>query len=826
MELYKPGDDITVEVVQVEKYVSDWSLYLIVREVDTHLEIVMDPYDASIIGRNFAIEALGNAPLGTQVTVTVEYIDKQVRRVRASRLKASEAALFRLMGKDKKRVVDAYIADVRENGLYLWLDYERTENYAPVGAFVHINNLLQRPDEMKLGEVCRVEVAPRNWRKPLRRTIDSIDNDVAGQLTKANLGNGLQWDELTNSFSLDKRMSFDQRWKLLEFSKDGRFRRTINMLFRRSNEPYVKILDVTGVENLAPLIGQTTKAVVTKITDDFVDLEVEGGLQTGIPKHKVLFDRDKELHEEITKGEVVNTWVEEVDLENVRAELTMLDPAKDPLNAYEPGQVLVGQVVNTEDFGAFVELSPGAQGMVHVSELAWYRVDKLSEIVELGQSVKVRIIDIDRAERRAELTMRLPENDPIRNYRVNQRIEGAVVGFTNDGKGAFIELEPGADGFLYKDEISPNSANDARDHLQEGQRITVRITEIDADARRIRVTRRGLYSRELFVPPSHAGMVIGSGGKVINKIMRSTQTYVQLEKDGFCSVQGVQQSHVDEATNRIEAIVATRIVKFNLGVKQTRKLIGKGGEIIRSIQETTGARIDTDRNSAQVKVTADNDNILERTLDKIRDAISYHEATIQVPSQRIGRVIGRGGATIKSIRFETNTWLDIAKDNSGQIRIEGTTNNDVHRAIALIQAQAGSAIIVSSLQHSLPSYVEERSPMPASFQSQASRAPEPFTYRPTAVTPPRAAQVTRKPATKTAIIQETVRVSSSQLAALQKRKGSFFQTLLGENKSALQKIRSRTGAQIRVDSAAGIVRVSGKTKKIVTRAVAEIRRTL
>lgn len=821
---FHAGTDIEVEIVRVEDFINDFALYLIVREPETQLEIVLDQYDASLIARNFAIQMLADK-LGGRLVVTVDEIDKQSRHVRASRLKTSEEALVRFMGRDQKRVVDALVADVRENGLYLWLDYLNTTEHAPVGAFVRLDRLIQRPDEMQLNEICRVEVAPKNWKRPLRRSLANIDPSLSADLSKRLVGGPLQWDEVTQTLSLNSRMPYVQRQELLRMSDDEQFRSAANWLFRRSNELHVRILDVTGVESLAPLIGQTTTATVVHVTDDFVDLEVQGGLQIGVPKHKAIYERDRSLPESFEKDKPVEIWVEEVDLENVHAEVSLLDPALDPLNNFHPGQFVQGRVLNIEPFGAFVELAPGAEGMVHVSELAWYRVEKPSDVVTPGQLIEVQILDIKRSDRRAELTSRLTKNDPLRNYKVDQRVGGKVSGFTPDGSGAFIELEPGAEGFLYRDEIRLERDNDAREILGIGQPVTVRITELNYDDRKMRLTIRGLYERVVFVPNSHAHMVIGRGGKEINGIMQETQTYIDLADDGECTVQGLQQRSVDAAVRRIEAIVARRIVTFNLDDRQKRMLIGKGGSTIREIQSHTGARIDSERDSPQVTVTAENDTMLRDVLAKIQTAVTYVESTILIPSTRIGYVVGTGGSTIKNIKSQTATWIDIAKDNSGRIRIEGSSSYSVERAIAMIRTAAGSATVIESKQGGLPSYKEIRSTAPPQFRSKTTRSASPIDFQPPAP-PPKPASPSVKSKTQTSQPShhaETLQLTTSQIDKLELRSGGLLTKIFGGGKSALDRIRQETGAQIRVDHKSQLVSISGKSSSTIKQAMNAIR---
>jgi polyribonucleotide nucleotidyltransferase len=259
--------------------------------------------------------------------------------------------------------------------------------------------------------------------------------------------------------------------------------------------------------------------------------------------------------------------------------------------------------------------------------------------------------------------------------------------------------------------------------------------------------------------------------------------------------------------------------------------VTSGGSTIKEIQSSTGARIDVESNTGKVVITVANDALLQQTLNQIRAVISYYEATIQVPSHLTGRVIGRGGETINSIRSSTGVRIDVSKDGSGRIVLGGKTSYEVGRAVAMIQAQTGSATYVSVSEGALPVYTEVRSSTATARRIPPTTSSQPIISRqPSAPPPPQPKPqpvvVPSKPAAKPQIHQQEFRITAAQIAILTRKQGGFFATLFGGGKSPLEKIQETTGAQIRIDTSTSIIKIVARSPQIVNQAVTAIQQAL
>ena len=156
------------------------------------------------------------------------------------------------------------------------------------------------------------------------------------------------------------------------------------------------------------------------------------------------------------------------------------------LDRLSPGDVVTGTISNIVDFGAFVDLE-GIDGLIHISELSWSHVNHPSELLEIGQEVNVKVLDIDRERQRISLGLKQTQTDPWQQV-VDTYDQGDVV----DGKvtkvvtfGAFVEILPGVEGLVHISELAQHHVENPRDVVAQGEAVKVKIIEMDADRRRL-----------------------------------------------------------------------------------------------------------------------------------------------------------------------------------------------------------------------------------------------------------------------------------------------------------------------------------------------------
>src|SRR3954463_3475555 len=156
------------------------------------------------------------------------------------------------------------------------------------------------------------------------------------------------------------------------------------------------------------------------------------------------------------------------------------------LDKLVPGLVVEGQISNIVDFGAFVDLN-GIDGLIHISELSWSHVNHPSEILNIGDTVQVKVLDIDRDRQRISLGLKQTQEDPwqrvVDTYNVGDELEGTVTKVVTFG--AFVEILDGVEGLVHISELANHHVENPREVVQPGDDVKVRILEIDTERRRL-----------------------------------------------------------------------------------------------------------------------------------------------------------------------------------------------------------------------------------------------------------------------------------------------------------------------------------------------------
>jgi len=237
---------------------------------------------------------------------------------------------------------------------------------------------------------------------------------------------------------------------------------------------------------------QVVEGVVKNITDygAFVDL---GGVDGLLHVTDIAWRRVSHPTEVLNVGQTVNVQIIKINHETQRISLGMKQLQTDPWEGvsakYPPGVRFTGKVTNVTDYGAFVELEPGVEGLVHVSEMSWVKKNVApSKIVQPGQEVEVQVLEVDSNKRRISLGLKQCMDNPWQAFAaahpVGSLIEGEIKSITEFG--LFIGLENEIDGMVHLSDLSWDKAGEqAIAEYQKGQTVQAKVLDVDPEKERV-----------------------------------------------------------------------------------------------------------------------------------------------------------------------------------------------------------------------------------------------------------------------------------------------------------------------------------------------------
>jgi small subunit ribosomal protein S1 len=242
--------------------------------------------------------------------------------------------------------------------------------------------------------------------------------------------------------------------------------------------------------------GDVIEGEVNSITDFGVFVNF-GSIEGLIHITELAWQRNPKAKELVNKGDIVKVKVIGIDRDKNRISLSVRQTLPEPWDSaaehWMPKMETEGTVTNITDFGAFVEIEPGIEGLIHIGDLSWTRIRHPKELLKRGQKVRVIILEVDNERKRISLGYK-QLNDPWCNiesrFAKNQDVTVKVIRLADFG--AFVELEPGVEGLIHISQLSRARIEKPSDMLKTGQEMTARILEVDHTSRRIRLSLKSL----------------------------------------------------------------------------------------------------------------------------------------------------------------------------------------------------------------------------------------------------------------------------------------------------------------------------------------------
>jgi small subunit ribosomal protein S1 len=260
-------------------------------------------------------------------------------------------------------------------------------------------------------------------------------------------------------------------------------------------------------------VGTQTKGEVVNVMSYGAFVKLDEGIEGLVHISEMSWTRRITHPNELVQvGDEIEVVVLKIDKEKHEISLGMKQTQENPwdrvADRYPPGQMVKGTVRNLTNYGAFIEIEEGIDGLLHVSDMSWTRkISHPNEMVEKGQVLECRVLSVDQERRRIALGMKQLADDPWATdipskYQPGQIVKGPVTKITNFG--VFVGLEDGLEGLLHISELADHKVENPEDVVKVGQEIEVKVLRVDADERKIGLSRKRVDWGEEEVPEEGA----------------------------------------------------------------------------------------------------------------------------------------------------------------------------------------------------------------------------------------------------------------------------------------------------------------------------------
>ena len=329
------------------------------------------------------------------------------------------------------------------------------------------------------------------------------------------------------------------------------------------------------LESLAE--GIEVKGIVKNLTDygAFVDL---GGIDGLLHITDMAWKRVKHPSEIVNVGDEIQVKVLKFDRERTRVSLGMKQLGEDPWVAiakrYPEGSKLSGRVTNLTDYGCFVEIQEGVEGLVHVSEMDWTNKNiHPSKVVNLGDTVEVMVLEIDEERRRISLGLKQcipnPWEEFAKNFSKGDKVTGKIKSITDFG--IFIGLDGGIDGLVHLSDISWNGGEEAVREYKKGDEISAVVLQVDPERERISL---GVKQTEddpfnMYLTDNKKGAIVK--GKVVEVDAKGAKIELADSVEGYLRVAEISRDRIEDATTELS--VGDEVETKFIGVDRKNRTI-------------------------------------------------------------------------------------------------------------------------------------------------------------------------------------------------------------------------------------------------------------
>ena len=341
--------------------------------------------------------------------------------------------------------------------------------------------------------------------------------------------------------------------------------------------------------------GQVLEGIVKAITDFgvFIDL---GGVDGLVHITDLSWGRINHPSEVVKLDEKIKVVVTDFDMERKRISLSLKQLQPHPWEKiednYKIGDKVAGRVVSLTDYGAFIEIEKGIEGLIHISEMSWTQhISHPSQHVSMGQNIEAVILSLDKGEKKISLGMKQLTPDPwqelLQKYPVGSKHNGTARNLTNFG--VFVELEPGIDGLVHISDLSwTKKVRHPGEIVKKGEQLEVIVLGIDTDDRKISLGHKQVTDNPWDNFESIYGVGKEEQAKVVRIIEKGIIAELSLGVDGFIPASQLSPAKIKNLSVSfpIESAIPVKIVEFD---KENKKIVLS---VLAAMKDKTEAEIE------------------------------------------------------------------------------------------------------------------------------------------------------------------------------------------------------------------------------------------
>ncbi len=467
-----------------------------------------------------------NVKIGDEVKVLLEDVEGDTGLVKISKRKADRIINWEAIMKSKKegdpvsgkvtkKIKGGLLVDI---GVPVFLPASQVDIRRPgeISDWIgrNIDAMILKIDEERRNIVISRRKMIEVQREELKRK--TLDNITVGQLIKGTVKNIADFGAFIDLGGIDGLLHItDMSWGRINHPSEVlKIDQEIEVKVLQIDKDKEKIAlglkqkDASPWENIETkyAIGSVHEAEVVNIMSYGAFCKLEEGVEGLVHISEMSWTkRINHPSEVVAQGQKVQVKVLEINKDKQEISLGMKQVEENPwervAEKYPPGSVVSGKVRNIANYGAFVEIEEGIDGLLHVSDLSWTKkIGHPSEILKKGEDVQAVVLSVDQEKQRIALGLKQMQEDPWTtvipaNYRPGMVVRGAVTKIANFG--VFVELEPGLEGLLHISEISDHKVEKPEDMVKVGQEVEVKILRVDSDERKIGLSlKRAAWAQE------------------------------------------------------------------------------------------------------------------------------------------------------------------------------------------------------------------------------------------------------------------------------------------------------------------------------------------